>query len=104
MIPLPKFSSEQIYNLIDKYGGEYHVNPNFIRKIAICESGFNPLAKRSVYGGLFQFTSQTWSSYRRLMKLDPHPDLRFNAEEAIRTTAYILSINQAQNWPKCGLP
>ena len=32
---------------------------------------------------------------------DKNNDLRFNAEEAVQTAAYVLSINQAYIWPNC---
>lgn len=100
-IPVPKYSSEQIYHLIDQYAGEYHVDPNVLRHIAICETGFNPSAKNHIYAGLFQYDAPTWKAFRKLQGLDPDPDLRYNAQEAVRTTAYLLSQNRAYLWPNC---
>ncbi len=99
--PQPKFTSEQIYHLIDSYAGKYRVDPNVIRHMAICESGFNPLARNHIYGGLFQFDVQTWKSFRSIMGESPDPDLRFNAEAAINTTAYMISIRRGYLWPQC---
>jgi Transglycosylase SLT domain len=99
--PQPEFSSEQIYRMIDKYSQEGGVNPDVIRHIAICESGFNPRAKSYIYAGLFQYDGATWKSYRKLMGENPDPDLRYNAKEAIRTTVYIVSLNRLYLWPNC---
>ena len=99
--PQPKVTSEEIYNMINKYSAEKGVDPNVIRHLAICESGFNPAAKNYIYGGLFQFAPATWKSYRNMMGMDPDPDLRFNAEEAIKTTVYIVSLGRLNGWPNC---
>lgn len=100
-IPQPKFTSEQIYNLINQYAGQYGIDPNVMRHMALCESGFNPFAKNHIYAGLFQYDAPTWKSFRKMMHLDPNPDLRFHAEEAIKTTAFILSTNRPYLWPNC---
>lgn len=87
--------------MIDKYSVERGVDPNVIRHIAICESGFNPKAKRYIYAGLFQYDGATWKSYRKRMGENPDPDLRYNAEEAIKTTVYIVSLKRLYLWPNC---
>jgi soluble lytic murein transglycosylase-like protein len=99
--PQPEFTAEQIYHLIDKYSAQRGVNPNVIRYIAICESGFNPKAKNYIYGGLFQYAPATWKSYRKMMGENPDPDLIYNAEEAIKTTVYIVSLGRLYHWPNC---
>jgi hypothetical protein len=99
--PQPTFTSEQIYHMIDKYAAERNVNPNVIRHIAVCESGFNPKAKNYIYGGLFQFAPATWKNYRKIMGSDPDPDLMFNAEEAVKTVVYIVSLGRTYLWPNC---
>ena len=53
------------------------------------------------YAGLYQFTPNVWIKYRGLIGEETNPDLRFNAEEAVQTAAYVLSINQAYIWPNC---
>jgi len=50
---------------------------------------------------MFQFSASTWASVRGLMGLDPNPDLRENAEEAIHTTAFMLSRGEESAWPNC---
>jgi hypothetical protein len=35
------------------------------------------------------------------MELDPNPDLRYNAEESIKTAAYLISIGKTYLWPNC---
>jgi hypothetical protein len=99
--PQPKFTSEQIYNMVNQYSNAAHVSPDVIRHIAICESGFNPNAKNYIYGGLFQFAPGVWKSFRKQMGANPDPDLIYNAEEAIKTTVYIVSQGGLHNWPNC---
>jgi len=54
------------------------------------------------YGGLYQFATNTWKTTRQKMNMDPHPDLRFNPEEAIRTAAFKISTVGLSPWPNCG--
>lgn len=99
--PQSSVSSEQINGFIERFAGQYGVDPNVLRYIAVCESGFNPLATNLSYAGLYQFTSSTWIKYRNLLGEDINPDLRFNAEEAVQTAAFILSLGQTYIWPSC---
>ena len=99
--PQREFTSEQIYHLMDRFGAEYGVDPNVLRYIAICESGFRPEAENLYYAGLFQFDKVTWAKYRQLMDLNDDPELRFDAEEAIKTASYALSLKQSRLWPNC---
>ena len=88
--------------LFDQYSQQYGVKKELLRKIARCESGFNPRAVNGPYGGMFQFLTSTWQSNRRAMGLDPNPDLRFNPEEAVKTTAFKISRDGTGAWPVCG--
>lgn len=99
--PQPKFTSEQIYHFTDQYGILYAVDPNVIRHVALCESGFNPSARNWIYAGLFQFDTNTWIFYRQKMGLDADPDLRYHAEEAVRTATYIFHLGKTSLWPNC---
>jgi soluble lytic murein transglycosylase-like protein len=94
-------TSSDLETLFAKYGSEYNVDPNWLKKIARCESNFNPQADTGLYAGMFQFMAQTWSSTRNSMGLDPNPDLRKNAEESIRTAAFMLSRGRENSWPVC---
>lgn len=98
---IPDFSSEQINNLINSYSGKFGVDPNVIRHVALCESGFNPKAKNWIYGGLFQFSPTTWISWREKMNQDTNTDLRYHAEEAIETATYAISLKKGAMWPNC---
>lgn len=100
-VPQPKFTSQQINEFIERFASQYTVDPNLIRHIALCESGFDPAASRLGYGGLFQFGPNTWKNIRRGMGEDIDTNLRFNAEEAVQTAAYVLHINNAGIWPNC---
>lgn len=100
-IPQPKFTSEQINGFIERFAAQYNVDPNLVRHIAVCESGFNPFAKSLTYAGLFQFGPVTWQNIRVAMGEDKDVNLRYNAEEAVQTAAYVLHINDAGIWPNC---
>lgn len=100
-IPQPEFTSQEINGLIDRFASQYGVNPHVLRRIAICESGFNPKAKNGPYAGLFQFSSSTWSNNRLLIGEDIDSGLRYNAEEATQTAAYMLSQGKGYSWPNC---
>lgn len=100
--PVP--APEELEQLFTKYSAEYGISSDALKIIANCESHYNPnaLSKNGLYGGMFQFSASTWKSTRKAMGLDENPDLRFNAEEAIRTTAYKISKNGVGAWPHCG--
>ena len=100
-IPQPLFTSEQIHSFIERFAGQYGVDPNILRHIAVCESGFNQNAINGSYAGLFQFGTSAWKNNRTIMGEDNSPDLRLNAEEATQTSAYLISIGKGHLWPNC---
>lgn len=95
------YTSEQIHGFIDRFAVQYGVDPNVLRAIAICESGFRAEAINGKYAGLFQFSQNSWSVNRSLMGEDPDPQLRFSAEEAVQTAAYLISKGKSGMWPNC---
>lgn len=99
--PQPIVTSSDLESLFGKYAGEYSVDKELLKKIAKCESGFNAGASFLDYGGMFQFSSSSWSSTRQQMNQDPNPDLRYNAEESIKTAAFKISVNGPSAWPSC---
>jgi hypothetical protein len=100
-IPQPTVSSQQINEFIERFASQYGVDPNVIRYIALCESGFNPKASHVGYAGLFQFGSITWKNIRKEIGEDNNPDLRYNAEEAVQTVVYAISKGKRALWPNC---
>jgi hypothetical protein len=84
-----------------QYAGQYGVDKNLLERIANCESHFNPSARNGDYVGIFQFATTTWISYRTQMGMDTNPDLRTNAEESIRTGAFLVSKRGSAPWPSC---
>lgn len=100
-IPQPTVSSQQIYELINRFAGQYGVSPDVMRYIALCESGFNPKASHAGYAGLYQFGTTTWKNLRKEIGENTNPALRLNAEEAIQTAAYGLSKGKTILWPNC---
>ena len=99
--PAPVLTSSDLENLFSKYAGQYSVDKEMLKRIAQCESGFNAAASYLDYGGMFQFSPSSWSVTRTAMNQDPNPDLRFNAEESIKTAAFKISINGPSAWPSC---
>ena len=99
--PQPKYSSEEINGFIERFASQYGVSSDVLRYIALCESGFNPSSSHLGYAGLFQFGATTWKNLRQEFGEDVNPDLRFNAEEAIQTAAYAISVGKRGIWPNC---
>lgn len=91
-------------SLYTQYAQQYGVPLSTLQIIANCESRHNAtaLSKNGLYGGLFQFSASTWRSNRTAMGLDTNPELRFNAEEAIKTAAFKISRDGVGAWPTCG--
>lgn len=94
-------SSQTVYGFIDRFAAQYNVDPNVLRYIAVCESGFKSNAVNGPYIGLFQFGPTTWKGNRRLMGEDTNLFLRFSAEESAQTAAYVLSTRGRGAWPNC---
>lgn len=89
-------------NWFTKYADDYHIDRELLRHIAQCESGFNTNSNNNgLYLGMYQFSRGTWISARSAMGLDTNPDLRTNAEEAIKTAAFKISQGGAGAWPNC---
>jgi len=99
--PAPPITSQEINGFVDRFAGQYNVDPNVLRHIAICESGFNPNAVNGAYVGLFQFGPITWMTNRVLIGENPNPALRYDAEESVQTAAYMLSTRGGKFWPNC---
>ena len=95
------FTQEQLDGLLTQYANHDSVDRSLLRQIAACETGFRANATNWIYGGMYQFSPNTWSANRRTMGADPNPDLRFNAEESIKTAAFVLSTRGPSAWPNC---
>jgi len=94
-------ASTSLDELFTRYSNEYSVDKELMKRIAYCESRLNPQASTSQYAGLYQFSESLWISTRTLMGQNSDPNLRFNAEEAIRTAAFMISQNHLYIWPNC---
>lgn len=100
--PAPTITTTtDLESLFSKYSSQYSVSEDELKKIANCESGFNTNADTGLYAGMYQFSAETWTSTRGAMGLDGNPDLRKNAEEAIKTAAFMLSRGEQNAWPNC---
>jgi hypothetical protein len=98
--PFP-VTSEQLDSWFTQYANHYSIDRSLLWQIAACETGLRPNATNWIYGGMFQFSPNTWKANRSLMGADTNPDLRFNPEEAIRTAAFVLSTRGPGAWPNC---
>ena len=94
-------TTTDLETLFSKYSAQYSVSEDELKKIANCESGFNTNSDTGLYAGMFQFSASTWASVRGLMGLDGNPDLRKDPEQAIMTTAFMLSRGEQSAWPNC---
>jgi soluble lytic murein transglycosylase-like protein len=100
--PTPTASlSQEVSGFVDRFSAQYGVDPNVLRHVAICESGFRSNAKNGPYIGLFQFGATTWINIRKEMHEEASPDLRYSAEESMQTAAYVLSKGKGGIWPNC---
>jgi hypothetical protein len=91
----------QLEEWFTKYANKESVNRDLLKKIAVCESGLNIRATNGIYGGLYQFSANTWISTRQAMNMNTDQNLRFNAEEAIRTAAFRIATLGDRAWPNC---
>lgn len=94
-------TSQEINSYIEKYGSQYSVDKDVLRHMALCESGFNSSAVNNIYVGLFQFGESSWKSNRKEMGEDASTDLRFSAEESVKTASYAISKGREGMWPNC---
>ena len=90
-------------SLFTRFSGEYSVDKELLKRIAACESGFNASSHNVAHGyaGMYQFAESSWTAVRSRMGADPNPDLRFNAEESIRTAAFHIAGGGQGAWPSC---
>jgi hypothetical protein len=98
--PLP-FTSTDYEKWFTTYSNNQSINKELLKRIAFCESGLNPGAINGIYGGLYQFSTNSWISARKSMNQDSNPDLRFNPEEAIKTAAFKIATAGIRAWPNC---
>lgn len=98
---VPPVTSLEINGFIESFAGQYSTDPNVLRHIAICESGFRPNAVNGPYVGLYQFGPITWQNTRKQMGEDPNINLRFDAKASIQAAAYLLSTRGRNFWPNC---
>jgi hypothetical protein len=90
--------ASDLESLFSKYADMYHADKEQLKRVARCESNFNNGATNGIYLGMFQFAAQTWINNRIVLGLDTNPDLRMNAEEAIRTAAFMFGHGHASAW------
>lgn len=94
-------SGEQLENWFNTYSQMFNIDREILKKIAWCESHYNSGAANGPYGGMFQFTEGAWKGARNRMGHDENSDLRFHAEESIKTAAFKISKDGTQAWLNC---
>ncbi len=106
--PTPSPKPSPIINLpadleeiFSKYSTAYSIDKELLKRIAFCESRLNPNAQTKDYAGLFQFEEGLWRSTRKLMGENEDPNLRLNAEEAVKTASFMISQGHLAKWPEC---
>jgi soluble lytic murein transglycosylase-like protein len=100
--PKPELPPSEWDGLFVQYATLYGVEARKLKVIAKCESTYRQDAVNGPYGGMYQYLASTWSSTRTAMGADPNPELRFNGEEAIKTTAWKIAHGGIGAWPHCG--
>lgn len=97
----PVFAPGELEILLSKYADEYRVDKELLKRIAACESGFNTGSKSGIYAGMFQFAEGTWLAARTRMGQDSNLKLRTNAEESVKTAAFMVESGQQEAWHNC---
>lgn len=100
-VPQPVYTDQEVYGFIEAYSAQYGLDPNVVRHIAQCESGFNQTAVNGAYVGLFQFGTSAWVTGRAAMGEDADLNLRLNAEKSVHTATYLLAEGRTDLWPHC---
>jgi hypothetical protein len=79
----------------------YGLNPNYMTRVAKCESTLNPgvTSRNGLYHGLYQYSWRTWywmSGQAGWQGYSP-----YDAEAAAYVTAWAFSHGHASHWPRC---
>lgn len=93
--------SQEIEALIERIAKEEGFGPAVAKRIAFCESSFDPLArsKTSSAKGLYQFLDGSWNYYgfklwgNELKSKDP-----FNAVDKIDLAMYVMGKRGFKDW------
>ena len=98
--PQSEVTPDDVHYLISYYAREYKIDEKLLSRIIYCESSFNPLAKNksSTAGGLGGFIDSTFVSARKQMGEPTDLWLKYDKEEAVKTTAFYISKNGVGAW------
>ena len=98
------YGAGDLWPIVVAAGAEWGIDPGKLYRVALCESGANPLNNRNpIYKGLFQYLPSTWSgaSYN-------YPGGRFRGASIFDPTAqiYVTAWKSSKQgwraWPSCG--
>lgn len=82
---------------------EFSIDEGRFRRVALCESGFNPFNSRS-YWGLFQHSKTYWPGRVRNFNTNNNPDVLGNPESPFdnaRIAAWMIRNGGWSPWPNC---
>lgn len=85
----------QVPDLIIKWADYYGVDQTRLLRVAYCESKYNPRASNGTHFGVYQFLPSTYAA--NAPKAGAGSDY-WDAENNVRTAAYMFSIGQAGQW------
>jgi soluble lytic murein transglycosylase-like protein len=103
IVPTAQASGGDVQGSIVKWANAYGVDPNWLLRVAKCESGYNPLASNKGYyagggnpSGVFQFLPQTFAANAARAGI-PGANL-WDVDSQAHVAAYMFSIGQSGQW------
>lgn len=103
IVPTAQAATGDVQGTIIKWANNYGVDPNWLLRVAKCESNFNPSAQNKGYyagggnpSGVFQFLPQTFSANAARAGI-PGANL-WDVDSQAHVAAYMFSIGQSGQW------
>lgn len=89
-----------IENIVNFYAKKYDVSAKDMLCTLKHESGYRKYAQngQSTATGIAQILIGTWKGWRKEMHEDQNPNLRFDADESIKTMAWAFSKGKQNAW------
>lgn len=84
-----------IESVIRSAAAEFGVSGDRMVRVARCESTLNPSAKNGKYGGLYQFSDQTWVWFAGMSGIGGS---KWDASSAARMAAWAFANGYASHW------
>ncbi len=96
----------EVDRAITEAAREFRLNEGKFRRVARCESGFNPFNSPGSYFGLMQHSKSEWSGRVRAFNQGYDPDVLGNPHapfDNARVAAWMIHNDGWGPWPECGL-